>query len=251
MKLKTTLAPIVAILSVAFVASDASAYYASHMGRWLTRDPILYQGSPLNLYQYVLSKPLSKLDALGLEAAPGGGQGRTSVFSICSHLDRDPEFDDYLKFLDDNKSPGRHDNAKDLAEQLRDQLRGGGCISELEIYGHGTPEKCGGVNASDGEDFNRPAPPESVRHFYKVRFCDSCVIYLDGCNTGLGGDLGIAQELATISGCKVYGSQGYLSGTHCNQDEKCKPEYDEPGYPIYPGSKTCEKDECWKGFSPK
>jgi uncharacterized protein RhaS with RHS repeats len=65
MKLKTALAPIVALVSVAFVASDASAYYASHMGRWLTRDPIGYSDSA-NLYEYVLSQPLTYTDSSGL-----------------------------------------------------------------------------------------------------------------------------------------------------------------------------------------
>jgi uncharacterized protein RhaS with RHS repeats len=65
MKLKTALAPIVAILSVAFVANDASAYYAAHMGRWLTRDPIQYD-SGLNLYQYTGGRPTIATDPTGL-----------------------------------------------------------------------------------------------------------------------------------------------------------------------------------------
>jgi hypothetical protein len=66
MKLKTALAPIVALLSVAFVASDASAYYASHMGRWLTRDPIEYRGG-MNLYGYVGGMPTRFTDSMGLQ----------------------------------------------------------------------------------------------------------------------------------------------------------------------------------------
>jgi hypothetical protein len=66
MKLKTALAPIVAILSVALVASDASAFYASHMGRWVTRDPEEYQGSTFNLYEYVEGRPIVLTDSSGL-----------------------------------------------------------------------------------------------------------------------------------------------------------------------------------------
>ena len=43
-------------------------YYAAHLGRWLTRDPIGYQGG-INLYECVQSSPVGKADASGL----GGG----------------------------------------------------------------------------------------------------------------------------------------------------------------------------------
>jgi hypothetical protein len=65
MELKTALAPIVALLSVAFVASDASAYYASHLGRWLTRDPIGYDSGQKNLYEYVEGDPTNHTDPSG------------------------------------------------------------------------------------------------------------------------------------------------------------------------------------------
>ncbi len=41
-----------------------NGYYAAHLGRWLTRDPIGYQGG-INLYEYVSSKPVSSLDSRG------------------------------------------------------------------------------------------------------------------------------------------------------------------------------------------
>jgi hypothetical protein len=88
MKLKTALAPIVALLSVAFVASDASAYYASHMGRWLTRDPIGYEGSQWNLYEYVDGRPVTDRDPAGLYGGwtgwgPGGG-GMSNLGQLCA-----------------------------------------------------------------------------------------------------------------------------------------------------------------------
>ena len=43
-------------------------YHAPHLGRWLTRDPIGYQGG-INLYAYVASSPVGNVDAAGL----GGG----------------------------------------------------------------------------------------------------------------------------------------------------------------------------------
>src|SRR3972149_3260356 len=41
-------------------------FYASHLGRWLTRDPIRYDGSQWNLYEYVNCSPAIQLDSMGL-----------------------------------------------------------------------------------------------------------------------------------------------------------------------------------------
>ncbi len=41
-------------------------YYASHLGRWLTRDPIEYEADSLNLYEYVASAPTFYIDPSGL-----------------------------------------------------------------------------------------------------------------------------------------------------------------------------------------
>jgi RHS repeat-associated protein len=46
-------------------------YYAAHLGRWLTRDPLGYLGSWLNLYQYVDSGPTNKTDPIGESPIPG------------------------------------------------------------------------------------------------------------------------------------------------------------------------------------
>jgi hypothetical protein len=92
MKLKTALAPIVAIFSLAFVASDASAYYASHMGRWLTRDPMGYRGG-MDLYEFVGSCPTTWLDPLGWfpMGKPGGwGSGDDSTGNCWRYACNDP-----------------------------------------------------------------------------------------------------------------------------------------------------------------
>jgi RHS repeat-associated protein len=41
-------------------------FYAAHLGRWLNRDPIGYEGSPYNLYEYVNGMPIGGLDPEGL-----------------------------------------------------------------------------------------------------------------------------------------------------------------------------------------
>jgi RHS repeat-associated protein len=42
-------------------------YYASHLGRWLTRDPIGYDADDLNLYNYVGGSPVHHIDPMGLD----------------------------------------------------------------------------------------------------------------------------------------------------------------------------------------
>ncbi len=42
-------------------------YYLPTLGRWLTRDPIGYQGG-INLYEYAQSSPVGNVDGEGLHA---------------------------------------------------------------------------------------------------------------------------------------------------------------------------------------
>ncbi|HBO43766.1 MAG TPA: hypothetical protein DD670_07510 [Planctomycetaceae bacterium] len=60
------------VLSLSFVAAvciaeSASAYYNSSLGRFVSRDPIGYEGSKSNLYEYVGGRPVQDLDPEGLE----------------------------------------------------------------------------------------------------------------------------------------------------------------------------------------
>ena len=48
---------------------NRNRFYASHLGRWLSRDPIGYDGSEWNLYEYVSSNPAGFRDAQGLSVA--------------------------------------------------------------------------------------------------------------------------------------------------------------------------------------
>jgi RHS repeat-associated protein len=41
--------------------------YASHLGRWLSRDPIGYEGSKWNLYEYLNGMPVVGLDPMGTD----------------------------------------------------------------------------------------------------------------------------------------------------------------------------------------
>jgi hypothetical protein len=49
---------------IAFFADGALAYYHPTLGRWVSRDPVRYEGGP-SLYQYVSARPLSRTDPTG------------------------------------------------------------------------------------------------------------------------------------------------------------------------------------------
>ncbi|HBO45409.1 MAG TPA: hypothetical protein DD670_16050 [Planctomycetaceae bacterium] len=53
------------------IAESASAYYNPSLGRFVSRDPIGYEGSPGNLYEYVGGRPNQLTDALGLKKGDG------------------------------------------------------------------------------------------------------------------------------------------------------------------------------------
>ncbi len=54
-------------------------FYHPHLGTWLTRDPIGYDGGSANLQQYASSQPLDAIDPLGLEE-PGSFDWSTSAW---------------------------------------------------------------------------------------------------------------------------------------------------------------------------
>jgi RHS repeat-associated protein len=47
---------------------NGERFYAPHLGRWMSRDPIEYEGGP-NLYSYVSEQPTTFVDPFGLEKA--------------------------------------------------------------------------------------------------------------------------------------------------------------------------------------
>jgi hypothetical protein len=53
-------------LSAASLANSAAAFYAPNLGRWVSRDPIGYQGGGNNLYEYVGNHPVIAVDPSGL-----------------------------------------------------------------------------------------------------------------------------------------------------------------------------------------
>jgi RHS repeat-associated protein len=81
-------------------------YYASHLGRWLTRDPIGYEEQN-NLYNYAGSSPISHLDASG-EAYQGSDRERERIRDKVGALNSYAVWRCYQRALRDTATePGR------------------------------------------------------------------------------------------------------------------------------------------------
>jgi RHS repeat-associated protein len=121
-------------------------FYAAHLGRWLSRDPIGYVGSRWLLYQYGNSSPLMRLD-------PHGLRDRTFCEEYCSKRcgGAPPEFC-YDKCVKDcNKDPSLkiiRDTSRDLpVGDLAKNLMDGDAAISWGIYpgGRGASYKRGTI----------------------------------------------------------------------------------------------------------
>jgi len=66
---------------------NRNRWYASHLGRWLSPDPIGYYDSK-NLYQYLNARPLKKTDPIGLEGVDPYGALQACDFSCAPSKQR-------------------------------------------------------------------------------------------------------------------------------------------------------------------
>jgi hypothetical protein len=79
-------------------------------------------------------------------------------------------------------------------------------------------------------------------------------VYLSGCNTGLefNGEC-IARSFATAFKASVFGSRGYIAGTHAERTEQCVASFTLDGivYHSYPGGVDAIGARVWNPFGPK
>jgi hypothetical protein len=137
------------------------------------------------------------------------------------------------------------------------------CLSVLEIDAHGNPWLCDGIPWRQAAAFG-----DLLK---KVTLCDQVNIYLAGCNTGVRteNEESLAQEISrhTPTEAKdhvrvtVFGSVGYLTGTHmegntvtsrdCTVDGHYYPRYPDVGIGASqsPGSLAVSGIQApWRGF---
>jgi hypothetical protein len=134
----------------------------------------------------------------------------------------------------------------DLLTQLRKLVGRGDCIETLEIDAHGNPSVCNGITAENAQNVG-----EQLGLLNKL--CPDCKIYLSGCNTGLaqGTMFPLPKLLAMSTNCTVFGSVGYLSGTHAEGTERTTRDthYRDRYYPPYPGSQNQTGSGCYRSFT--
>ena len=108
------------LIGLIITADSASAYYSTNLGRFISRDPIGYQGSKWNLYEYVRGKPILYVDPTGwlLEHRP----------TTCYHYSvlLEPALVGTPTLIGGPLPPGQLDLrlAEDAADLLSWQLRG-------------------------------------------------------------------------------------------------------------------------------
>lgn len=85
------------LLSLAFVA-DAKAMYAPSIGRFLSRDPIEFEGSQWNFYEIANSRIHTGLDPSGMcEVEKCKDQEKTKDLPACPEKSRDDYLNDFYK----------------------------------------------------------------------------------------------------------------------------------------------------------
>ncbi|UPW17532.1 hypothetical protein M0C34_14980 [Agarivorans sp. TSD2052] len=166
-----------------------------------------------------------------------------------------------------------YDNLADLITKINQLLTidpDHPCLKTLEITAHGNPIS---INDMSRVDVNTWAAQLKT-----LNWCDEASIYLSGCNSGLPrttrltnpAQVGpIAKQLANAlpynassfaHKIKVYGSKGYLSGTHVEGNEDIVdsfteynfswslPPWSKTRWTKYPGGTNATGNACWASF---
>jgi hypothetical protein len=119
-------------------------------------------------------------------------------------------------------------------------------LTEIEIVAHGNPVVCNDISLG-----NVAVMAESLRRLPGVT--RATALYLSGCNTGLQfNDECIAASFASSFPGSVYGTRGYITGTHAERNERCVASFTFEGivYHAYPGGDDAAGDRAWKHYGP-
>jgi hypothetical protein len=117
-------------------------------------------------------------------------------------------------------------------------------VTEIEIVAHGNPALCDDLSLD-----NAVVVGESLRRIRGIG--DATAVYLSGCNTGLefNGEC-LARLVADSFQAPVFGSRGYIVGTHAERNERCVASFTLDGilYHAYSGGIDADGDAVWKPF---
>lgn len=139
-------------------------------------------------------------------------------------------------------------DAFDLLSRVSDLQRSApDPVTEIEIVAHGNPAVCDDIAIG-----NAVVLGESLRRIAGIT--DGTSLYLSGCNTGLelNGEC-VARFFAEAFKAPVFGSRGYIVGTHAERNERCVASFELDGilYHGYHGGADAEGDDVWKQFGPQ
>jgi RHS repeat-associated protein len=206
--------------------------YHPTLGTWLQRDPLETRPVMGSRYQYLLGNPSRYLDPSGL--------GEVRI----------------LAGAPDTSEPGAtgHNNLGELLKGIKDNINSGECLKALELVGHANPWEMM-LGPDNGRDNNSKSPKANKvdgsnagyvgGELGKLDFCCPCYIYLSGCNTGLlKGKNTWPQIIADQTGCLVYASMGYKSGSVLKGNIEVKRKMG--GHPPYG-----DDDDHFKGMDDK
>ena len=181
------------------------------------------------------------------------------------------EHDRFERNLVDNAPPAPghglvlgYNNINDLVQQVEALLTidpDHPCLRSLEIWSHGNPVS---IN-----DLSRPGANWG-QQLMTLKWCDEASIYLTGCNTGLARPRGPANTRGPIASMladampfdpatffhkiTVYGSAGYLRGSHATGGLSTTAEYStgmlwwKEVWETYPGSRDANGNQVWNSF---
>lgn len=129
-----------------------------------------------------------------------------------------------------------YNDASDLAQRIQDTIDNDGenpAIELLEIWTHASPGKINGLTFNNTDTWSTEL--KAIRSW-----ADEAAIYLSGCNTGLTGS-SIARKLAEAMPfqpgqfehrIRIYGSAGYLYGSHACRNPRSECVYIRRGEGI-------------------
>lgn len=116
-----------------FCKPHSNSHYDSQIGRWLSKDPIRFNGRDSNLYGYVLQDPLNAIDPKGtlspisIAACLAGfavGGAYDAYSSLKDQQELQDSIDRQLQALDKKKTSCSNDSDKLKIEHQKQKLLG-------------------------------------------------------------------------------------------------------------------------------
>ena len=241
-------------------------------GGFISRDPVTGP-SALNCYIYPNNAPMNWLDPDGLTAQETQPTTPPKPVNVGTYVCGDREknfFEEIVKTRSGHSI--RAKNGQGIIDALTGRCAEDTCISKWvhaqhgwypnSAYGKSVGGGFGGGQTGEGTGFYckdpNPQPEDGGRAkggrslgdlktaitSGKVKFCDSCTIYIYGCEVSAIGSF--AKDLSCITKCTVYAGSGKVSTAHPDGSAGAgrDPWRAEGGWDTYKG---CKKQNSERG----